>query len=369
MAETFDGYSFLMHVARRWRVPATACAVAVGLALIISLVLPAKYTATARILIEPPGSSDPRAATAVSPVYLESLRTYEHFALSDSLFARAVAELDIRDKVDPEPLSSLKKRILEVDIPSTTKIMEIAVTLPDPAQAQRLAAFIAKETVALNQRTNVESDRVQTDPVETMRNAAQERVRQAEVESMKVAEKGPAEGMIEELEGLVSSRSLIQRQRLIVRDLESKQQADLATDATDSHKQRLAGTRQRLARLDAEIADLTRQINRTRLTLGTRTARRGQVDAEREAAWSALEETESRLTHARSASAARGERLQVIDPGVVPEKPSSPNIPLNILVALAFALFSSLLYVTLEFSFQLRRAEARRDSLRVTSHG
>ena len=369
MAETFDGYSFFMHLVHRWRVPATACTVAGGLALILSLLLPAKYTATARILIEPPGSSDPRAATAVSPVYLESLRTYEHFALSDSLFARAVAELDIRDKVNPEPLSSLKKRILEVDIPSTTKIMEIAVTLPDPAKAQRLAAFVAEKTVQLNQLTNMESDRAQTEAIETMRSTALERVQQAETESMKIAERGPPEGLAEELEALVKARSLIQSQRLMVRDLESKQQADVVADTTESLKQRLAGTKQRLARLDEEIADLTRQIDRSRLTLGTRTARRGHADAEREAAWSALEETESRLTHARSASAARGERLQVIDPGVVPEKPSSPNIPLNVIIALAFAILASLLYVTLEFSFQLRRAEARRNSLRVTNHG
>lgn len=369
MAEMFDGYSFFMHLARRWRVPATACAVAGGLTLIISLVLPAKYTATARILIEPPGSSDPRAATAVSPVYLESLRTYEHFALSDSLFARAVDGLAIRDKGNPEPLASLKKRVLEVNIPSTTKIMEIAVTLPDPAKAQRLAAFIAEETVKLSQRTNIESDRVQTDAITTMRSTAQQRVQQAEMESMKVAQTGPAEGMLEELEALVEARSLIQRQRLMVRDLESRQHAEFAADATESLKQRLAGTKQRLARLDEEIANLHRQIDRTRLTLGTRSARRDQIDAERNAAWSALEETESRLTLARSATASRGERLQVIDPGVVPEKPSSPNIPLNVIIALAFAMFASLLFMTLEFSFQLRRAEARRDPLRTASHG
>jgi uncharacterized protein involved in exopolysaccharide biosynthesis len=369
MEETFDGYSFFMHLARRWRVPAAACAVAGGLALIISLLVPAKYTATARILIEPPGSSDPRAATAVSPVYLESLRTYEHFALSDSLFARVVDELEIRDKTSPEPLSSLKKRVLEVNIPSTTKIMEIAVTLSDPAKAQQLAAFVAKETVRLSQRTNMESDRVQTDAIETMRSTAQERVQQAETESMRAAEKGPPEGLIEELEALVKARSLVQRQRLMVRDLESRQQADFPADATESRNQRLAGTKQRLARLDEEITDLNRQIDHTRLTLGTRSARRDQIDAEREAAWSALEDTESRLTRARSATASRGERLQVIDPGVVPEKPSSPNIPLNVIIALAFAMLASLLYVTLEFSFQLRRAEARRESLRVPTHG
>ena len=48
-----------------------------------------QYTATARIVIDPPAGTDLRAAMAVSPIYLESLRTYEQFASSDSLFQKA----------------------------------------------------------------------------------------------------------------------------------------------------------------------------------------------------------------------------------------------------------------------------------------
>ncbi len=53
----------------------TACAVAVTLTLAVSLVLTKQYTAVSRIVIEPPAGSDPRASTAVSPIYLESLRS------------------------------------------------------------------------------------------------------------------------------------------------------------------------------------------------------------------------------------------------------------------------------------------------------
>jgi uncharacterized protein involved in exopolysaccharide biosynthesis len=335
----------------------------------ISLLLPAKYTATARILIEPPGSSDPRAATAVSPVYLESLRTYEHFALSDSLFERAVNELEIRDPVDPEPLSTLKKRILDVEIPVTTKILAIEVTLPDPKKAQELAAFIAAETVRLSQETNVESDRSQTESIERMRTEAQQRVQQIEKESLKVAEDTPAGGLAEELEALIEARGLVQRQRLTVRDLHGDSRATLETDNSESARQDARNAEARLELLEKEMVSLDQQITRKRLVLGTRGARREQIDAERQAAWKALEENESRLAQVRSAGGARGERLQVIDSGVVPEKPSSPNVPLNVLLAVILALLGSLLYVTLEFSFQLRRAEARRDSLRVAGRG
>ena len=40
---------------------------------VISLLMPREYTATARVVIEPPAGTDSRAAITVSPVYLESL--------------------------------------------------------------------------------------------------------------------------------------------------------------------------------------------------------------------------------------------------------------------------------------------------------
>src|SRR4029077_3399547 len=85
MQDAFNPIEFLDYLRGRWRVMVSACAIAVALAAAGSLMLPKSYTANAVIVIEPPGN-DPRAATVVSPVYLESLKTYERFALSDSLF-------------------------------------------------------------------------------------------------------------------------------------------------------------------------------------------------------------------------------------------------------------------------------------------
>ena len=251
----------------------------------------------------------------------------------------------------------------------TTKILAIEVTLPNPKKARDLAAFIADETVRLSQQTNVESDRSQTESIERMRAEAQNRVRQIETESLKVAEDTPAEGLAEELEALIQAKGLVQRQRLMVRDLHGDLLATLETDNSESSRQDVRNAEKRLDLLEKEMVSLDQQITRKRLELGTRGARREQIDAERQAAWKALEESEARLAHVRSAGGARGERLQVIDSGVIPEKASSPNISLNVLVALILALLGSLLYVTLEFSFQLRRAEARRESLRVASRG
>ena len=76
----FDALEFVDYIRRRWLTIAIACGVALGIALIASLMLPKQYTATASILIQAPAGNDPRAATAVSPVYLESLKSFETLA-------------------------------------------------------------------------------------------------------------------------------------------------------------------------------------------------------------------------------------------------------------------------------------------------
>src|SRR3954471_14752451 len=90
VTDSFEIFEYFEHLRMRWRIPVLAIVTAGALAALIAMVVPKKYTATVSILIEPPGVTDVRVATAVSPVYLESLRSYERFGASDSLFAEAV---------------------------------------------------------------------------------------------------------------------------------------------------------------------------------------------------------------------------------------------------------------------------------------
>src|SRR6267154_2015905 len=98
MREGSDGLNFGRYLWRRWNVTAIACVTALAVTGAVSVLLPARYTATATVLIDLPGGSDPRASTAVSPVYLESLKTYERLAASDTLFARALDDLHLRER-------------------------------------------------------------------------------------------------------------------------------------------------------------------------------------------------------------------------------------------------------------------------------
>lgn len=62
---------------------------------------------------------------------------------------------------------------------------------------------------------------------------------------------------------------------------------------------------------------------------------------------------------------ARGERLQIMDRGVVPERPSYPRVGLNVIVATGLALVLSLLYLTLQFSFLQQKEALRLQETRV----
>ena len=84
------------------------------------------------------------------------------------------------------------------------------------------------------------------------------------------------------------------------------------------------------------------------------------AQAEREAARDSFAAAGKRLQSEQAATGYRGDRLSIIDPGVVPERPSRPNAPLMLLAAVLVALSASLLYVTFEFNYSQERVEVPR---------
>ena len=298
MPESFDAYQYLNHLRSRWRLTAAACATAVALSLVVSLMMPKRYTATVRIFIAPPGSADPRTATAISANYLASLKTYVHFASSDSLFKQAVEKWKVREPDDSRALSSLKKSILEVDIPRNTKVMEVSATLGDPEKAQAMALYIAQQTVDLSQTANATGDQEQTAQIESLLAAARRRAQEAEHQSMELARSSPAGGLLSELEGLVKARSIVQQDVLLtevqVAELTAQQQR-LKAAADDGSPEQGEAVRPdsqdaevRLKLLRRQLTDLDRQIASKRLTLATRSAQHGPLLKLRKPAWHKL---------------------------------------------------------------------------------
>jgi capsular polysaccharide biosynthesis protein len=194
-----EGIEFAKYLRRHRKVVTISCATALAVSGVVSLVLPVRYTATASILIEPPGGNDPRAATAVSTVYLESLKTYERLASSDTLFERALDDLHLRQKYPGVSTETLKRRILQVSKPASTTVLDISATVNDPKNAQALAQYIAERTVALHETLDRETDEDLSKEPQHIFDAAKARREAAERAKVEFTSSTPVEALEKEI--------------------------------------------------------------------------------------------------------------------------------------------------------------------------
>jgi uncharacterized protein involved in exopolysaccharide biosynthesis len=354
MPPSVDAYRYLSFLRSRWRFIAVSCAVAAGLSLAVSLVLPNKYTATCRILIEPSAGTDIRSALAVSPIYLQSLKTYEQFAGSDSLFLRALERFHLRQAFPGKPVESLKAAILKVGMVRDTKILEIKVTLPDAKTAQALAVYLGEEAVKLNRAADQQGDRELLQSIEAQEAGARARLEQSEAAWTRLIAREPIELLEQDLQNGSDLKAGLKRQLL-----------GTELDASDPQESEAASARARAELLRKQLAQVERDLSARQELLARRLAERDRLDAEHTASQTAYTAIETRLNQARGDLGYRGERLRIIDRGIVPERPSSPNIPLNVFAALLAGIVASVTYLTLELSYQTQRGSARRGALRV----
>ena len=367
MPDPFDGYQFAAYLRARWRLPAAVVAIAMAVSLAASLLVSKRYTASVSLVIDPPGASDPRAATAVSPVYLESLKTYEHFASSDDLFSRAVDRFQLRSLEHPRSIESLKRDVLQIEIPRNTKILNISITLGDARKAHDVAQFIAEETVKLNRATNRAGDDELIGEARKSAEAAAARLADAETARNRFQRQEPSlDDLKAQLEQLRSLRDEVDRLTLSA-ELTAAEQEARQGSATESSEAvaRLQAARNRVAQLRRQASELDRQTAAKQQALAGRTAESERLEAAYDTAWSERDQFDKRSRELQGAIGYRGERLSLIDPGVVPERPSFPNIPLNLVVAVALGFIASIFWLTAEFSLRSQRAESVRKVLRV----
>lgn len=345
MHEQFNVAEYLGYLLRRWRFWAIACAVAGALTLGVSLLMSKQYTATASILIDAPSGADPRVATAVSPIYLESLRTYEQFVESDTLFLQAAEKFNLRAEYPGAPADSLKRRLLKVIKPRDTRLLEISATMRDPGRAQALAQYVAEQTVDLNRRLSRQSDQDFIDEAQRQLNVAHANLTAAEDVFNQESVRGPYDALQAQVDNLVDLRARLHKELL-------DSQVDVADYTAQNNQRELAAVRARAAALEKQIAALDSELAAKEKAASARRARLEQLAADIKAARATYQSAETRMNDIRWTAGSRSERLRIIDPGIVPQRPSSPNIPLNIIAALFIAAIFAWLYLTVAFALR-----------------
>jgi uncharacterized protein involved in exopolysaccharide biosynthesis len=343
-----NAFAYVDYVRARWRLIAAASLSAVILAGAASLALPKRYTATASIVIEPPAGNDVRTATAISPVYLESLRTYERFASSDTLFAGAVERFHLTSRESPHSIESLKQQVLKVAKLRDTKILEISATLPDPEMAQQFVSFVAEETVKLSRGESAAGDSEVIGDAERQSTEAHQRLEEAQRAYAERATREPMEALGSQIESDVDLAGKVRQSLIDTRSeiAEYQERADFARE--------LPGLRARAAELEKRAAELEKAIEEKSSLASRRGAEKLKLDVELKMAQTGSETAAARLRDLRATVGTRGERLRVIDPGIVPQRPSSPNVPLNMAAALLLTLVVLAVCLTVSFSYKRR---------------
>ena len=350
MYSSFDAFEYVDFLRRRWLVAAVACGVAVAAAFSFGALLPKRYTATAIVVIDPPAGSDVRTLTAVSPVYLESLKSYERYAESDSLFARAADRFHLQETGSAQPIESLKRRALKVSKVRDTRILEISATLRDPKLAQSLAQYLAEETVSMSHGDSVDVDRELVDQAQKQVNEAQARLEGIQQSLSKISASASTDSLQSEVDGLVELENKV-RGELV--DAEAAV-AEYQQQTGQFEQEQARSAKARVSLLEKRTQELRRSIEEKSAIRARLDAKKTELENELKIGQTAYEGAAARLREVRSASGTRGERLRVMDPGIVPQRPSSPNIPLMIAVAFFAALLASIVYLSFNFVFRRR---------------
>ncbi len=350
MSQPFDAYDYAAYLRARWRFFAVACGSSAAFALLVGLLLPKEYTATVNIVIEPAGDS--RSASVVSPVYLESLRTYETFASSDVTFERAVELFHLRQSNPHASIESLKRKVLDIAKLRDTRILQIAATLSDPQQALAFAQYIATQTVLLNHTLNGELQRDSMQPAEQEFAAAKSVRDRAESEWAAFSASASIDTMQYEMSSLVDLKSRLSRQLMSA----NVDVAALRTQSGNSANA-LAVAEAKEALLAKQYAAIEREFTRKNAQVASIVSRRDLLRDNLDSSRKRYESAEARVHEIRGAAGLQAERLKIVDAGAVPSRPSSPKILRNVEAALLLALIASAIFLGVAYTTSRRNGQ------------
>jgi len=228
------------------------------------------------------------------------------------------------------------------------------VTLDSPQTAQALAQYLAEETIHLSQALLRDGEADLLQEARQQMDDAKARFDAGQKAWSAFASASSIEGLRTELESAATLRSRIRREFIQA----SARAADLASRPKNADPEDGIA---RVATLEKQLRELDREWTAKNSLLATQQTRETQLMTELETAKKALDITTNKFREVQSATGYRGERLKLIDPGVVPQRPSSPNLMLNLLAALLVAFTAAIVFVSFEFVWQRHRLQTPRN--------
>lgn len=353
MTDESQGLEFVFYVWRRRRLIFTILFTALTLTGVVSLILIRQYTATASVLIEPPAGNDPRASLALSQVYLDSLKTYEQFASGDTLFSGALDELHLRAQYAGTSVEALKRRILVVSRPTNATYIQIAATLPNAKDAQKLAQYIAERAVALNNSLDQESNTAMIQEPQRILAAAKARRESAESAAAQLARSGSLEALQEEYNSAADLRTAVGRDLTLARADLANYRGRLQAEPQSAWVQNeISATVSRVHELEDQERKLLTSVHEKGSALEQLRRTGEALEAELKSARADEGAAQARLSEIEISAPFRDVRLKILDPGIVPQRPSFPNIPLNMVVALIGSVILATGYLAIRFAHE-----------------
>ncbi len=344
--ETWEVRSSLRHLGGRWKTLLAIPAIAVAVALLISLALPRKYDATTTLLVQP-GVSDPRFPPAMNQIYLEYLRSYEHVLQGDELLARVIQEFHLDLTVD-----SFRNHVLDVQMVKYSKLLIVRVRWEDPQKAHQMALFLAKEAARATEGLRDSASDRSARQAQAEMQRAQTRLEEASARLLDFKLKNREEELGRTVQGEMETKLEYEKElaasQILIPELEVR--AATPTGQAQDAALSLAGEKARQAAVRKALADV--QASLFRHAPEQRKAKAGGAVLERSylSAQEALNQATARGNEARGGAAARSEQLQIADPGIVPQRPSSPHYLFNALLALALGFFAAVIYESWHWS-------------------
>jgi capsule polysaccharide export protein KpsE/RkpR len=249
-------------------------------------------------------------------------------------------------------LEAIQHRVLKVSKLRDTKVLEVSAKLSDPKLAQALAQYIAEETVNMNRRESLASDHDFIDLADKQVTDARQRLTEIQTAWNAMVVSEPVESLQSEIDADVDLRGKVEEQLVSAESAAAEYQQE-AQDGPFAREQ-WSAAQARVAILAKRSQELQRAIEQKTATLALRNAKRQSLGTTLKVAQQSYETVAGRLLESRATAGTHAEQLRIIDPGTVPQRPSSPNISLNVAAALLAALILSIAYLSFAFVYGRR---------------